>query len=148
MTVASGASPFLSAASALEALRSCQNSSPALKKQQRRDDGEVVPVPDDRGHQRGGLDHVGVRPGEVPHDLAEQADLFFKERVGAVLVEPLARLGAAQSLLGLDGELDKDLVDRQLLEVDRGGRPNLVRACGGLQGNGGHGRLRGTRSRG
>ena len=31
MTVASGASPFLSAASALEALRSCQNSSPALK---------------------------------------------------------------------------------------------------------------------
>jgi hypothetical protein len=30
-TVASGASPFFSAASALEALRSCQNSSAALK---------------------------------------------------------------------------------------------------------------------
>jgi hypothetical protein len=31
MTVASGASPFLSAARALDALRSCQNSSAALK---------------------------------------------------------------------------------------------------------------------
>ena len=120
---------------------------PGIEEQQCRDDGEVVPMPDDRRHQRGGLDHVGVRPGEVPHDLAEQADLFFNEGVGAVLGEPLARLGAAQSLLGLDGELGKDLVDRQLLEVDRGGRPSLVRARGGLQGNGGHGRLLGTRSR-
>src|SRR5262249_2778790 len=48
--------------------------------------------------------------------------------VGAVLGEPLARLGAAQSLLGLDGELGKDLVDRQLLEVGRGVRASLMRA--------------------
>ena len=90
---------------------------------------------------------ISVRPGEVPHDLAEQADLFFNEGVGTVLGEPLPRLGAAQSLLGLDGELSKDLLDRQLLEVDRGVRPSLVRSRGGLQGNGGHGVLLGTRSR-
>ena len=120
---------------------------PGVEEQQRRDDGEIVPMPDDRRNDRGGLDHIGVRPGEVPHDLAEQTDLFFNEGVGAVLGEPLPRLDAAQSLLGLDGELGKDLLDRQLLEVDRGMRADLVRSCGGLQGNGGHGLLLGTRSR-
>src|SRR5260221_1656905 len=104
-------------------------------------------MPDDRRNDRGGLDHVGVRPGEVPHDVAEHIDLFFNEGVGAVLGEPLPRLGAAQSLLGLDGELGKDLLDRQLLEVDRGMRPDLVRSRGGLQGNGGHGLLLGALSR-
>src|SRR5262249_6907919 len=95
IAVASGASPFLSAAVLPEFERS-------IEEQQRRDDGEVVPMPDDGRNDRRGLDHVGVRAGEVPDDLAEQADLFFDEGVGSVFGEPFARLGAAQSLLGLD----------------------------------------------
>src|SRR6516165_6611506 len=146
ITVASGASPFLNAASALEALRSCQNSSPALKNNSAAMMAKSSQCPM-IADTSAAASIIGVRPGEVPHDLAEQADLFFNERVGAILGEPLARLGAAQSLLGLDGKLGKDLVDRQLLEVGRGVRPSLVRARGGLQGNGGHGLLLGTRSR-
>src|SRR5262249_48578959 len=140
IAVASGASPFLSAAVLPEFERS-------IEEQQRRDDGEVVPMPDDGRNDRRGLDHVGVRAGEVPDDLAEQADLFCDEGVGSVFGEPFARLGAAQSLLGLDGELGKDFLDRHPLEVDRGLRSNLGRSRSGLQGNGGHGLLLGTRSR-
>src|SRR5262249_31957397 len=80
--------------------------------------------------------------GEVPHNLAEQADLFFDEGVGSVFGEPLARLGAAQSLLGLNRELGKHPLDRHLLEIDRG---LLGRSRNGLLGNGGHGLLLGTR---
>src|SRR5262249_55780010 len=108
---------------------------------------EIVPMPDDRRNDRRGLDHVGVRAGEVPHDLAEQADLFFDEGVGSVFGEPLARLGVAQSLFGLNRELGKHPLDRHLLEVDRGLRPTLGRSRSGLQGNGGHGLLLGTRLR-
>src|SRR5262249_39663013 len=100
---ASGAGPLPPAARALDALRAWQNSG-GTEEQQRRDDGKVVPMPDDGRNDRGGLDHVGVRAGEVPHDLAEQADLFFDEGVGSVFGEPLARLGAAQSLLRLNRE--------------------------------------------
>src|SRR6266700_4244289 len=54
---------------------------------------------------------------------------------------------ALLSPFGLDGELGKDLVDRQLLEVDRGLRSALGRSRSGLQGNGGHGLLLATRLR-
>src|SRR6266566_3838153 len=96
---------------------------------------------------RGSLDHVGDWAGKEPYNFAGQTDLFFDEGIGSVLVKPLLRLGAAQSLLGLDGELGKDLVERQLLEVDRGLRSSLGRSRGGLHGNGGHGLLLGTRLR-
>src|SRR5215831_15150176 len=147
ITVASGASPFLSAASALDALRSCQNSSAALKNNSAAIMTKSSQCPMIAETIAAASIHVGVRAGEVPHDLAEQADLFFDEGVGSVFGEPFARFGAAQSLLGLDGELGEDLFDRQSLEVDRSLRSNLRRSRSGLQGNGGHGLLLGTRSR-
>src|SRR5262249_58861845 len=73
--------------------------------------------------------------------------VFCDEGVGSVLGEPLARLGVAQSLLGLNRELGKHPLDRHLLEVDRGLRPTLGRSRSGLHGNGGHGLLLGTRLR-
>src|SRR5262249_34839323 len=145
--VASGASPFPQRGQRVGCLAVLPEFERGIEEQQRCDDGEVVPMPDDGRNDRGGLDHVGVRAGEVPHDLAKQADLFFNEGVGSAFGEPFARLGAAQSLLGLDGELGKDLLDRHPLEVNRGLRSTLGRSRSGLQGNGGHGLLLGTRSR-
>jgi hypothetical protein len=54
----------------------------------------------------------------MPHNLAEQTDLFFDEGVGSILGKPLLCLGAAQSPVGFNGELGKDPIDRHLLEVD------------------------------
>ena len=67
---------------------------------------------------RSRFDHVGDRPGEIPEDLSDEADLFFNQRVGAVYGEALTRLNAAQTAFGLSRELSEDLVEGHLLEID------------------------------
>src|SRR5262249_34048674 len=79
IAVASGASPFPQRGQRVGCLAVLPEFERGIEEQQRCDDGEVVPMPDDGRNDRGGLDHVGVRAGEVPHDLAKQADLFFNE---------------------------------------------------------------------
>src|SRR6266567_5770844 len=95
---------------------------------------------------RGSLDHVGDWPVKSPTILRARLISFSMRALGPYLLSRCCA-SALLSPFGLDGELGKDLVDRQLLEVDRGLRSALGRSRSGLQSNGGHGLLLGTRLR-
>ena len=58
---------------------------PGIEEQQGGDDGEVLPVADQRRDDGRRLDHVGDRADEVSDQLGEHALLTLEQRVGAVL---------------------------------------------------------------
>ena len=138
MAVASGARPFFSAASAFEALRSCQNSSAALNNSRELMMTKSSQWPMQRGNERRRLDHVGDRPGEIAEQLAGEALLLLDEGVGAILGEAFFRLGAAQPLVRTGAELRQHAIERHPLEID-------IRTSRGGGSQGGHGFLLRTR---
>jgi hypothetical protein len=88
-----------------------------VEHQQSGNDDKIVPAAEHGRYDRGCLDHVGDRGGEMVQELLSEAHLLFRQGVGPVLGEPLADGVCGEALIRRHLETREHLINRDGREI-------------------------------